>query len=166
MQAVIVNCDARGDVDLADLAAKTARYRDTLAAVMVMVTYPSTHCVFEEEIRELCDIVHGAGGQVYVDGANLNVQVGLARPGDYGADVSRLNLHNTVCIPHGGGGPGIGLIGFARQRSRSAARFGNSGTRGASLPHPGIRTAPPTAHRARSCKGMLEPPTLARWAAF
>jgi glycine dehydrogenase len=79
-----------------------------------MVTYPSTHGVFEEEIRELCEIVHRAGGQVYVDGANLNAQVGLARPGDYGADVSHLNLHKTFCIPHGGGGPGMGPIGVKR----------------------------------------------------
>jgi glycine dehydrogenase len=109
MQVVIVNCDARGNIDLADLAAKAEDYSDTLAAVMV--TYPSTHGVFEEHIRELCEIVHRAGGQVYVDGANLNAQVGLARPGDYGADVSHLNLHKTFCIPHGGGGPGMGPIG-------------------------------------------------------
>ncbi len=76
-----------------------------------MITYPSTHGVFEEEIREICDIVHGHGGQVYLDGANLNAQVGLSRPGDYGADVSHLNLHKTFCIPHGGGGPGMGPIG-------------------------------------------------------
>ena len=76
-----------------------------------MITYPSTHGVFEEHIREICDIVHGHGGQVYLDGANLNAQVGLSRPGDYGADVSHLNLHKTFCIPHGGGGPGMGPIG-------------------------------------------------------
>src|SRR4029077_20257686 len=76
-----------------------------------MITYPSTHGVFEEHIREVCDIVHGHGGQVYLDGANLNAQVGLSRPGDYGADVSHLNLHKTFCIPHGGGGPGMGPIG-------------------------------------------------------
>ncbi len=109
MQVVVVRCDEAGNVDLPDLTAHCARHADTLAAVMV--TYPSTHGVFEEEIRAVCDIVHRAGGQVYVDGANLNAQVGLARPGDYGADVSHLNLHKTFCIPHGGGGPGMGPIG-------------------------------------------------------
>ena len=84
-----------------------------------MITYPSTHGVFEEHIREICEIVHGHGGQVYLDGANLNAQVGLARPGDYGADVSHLNLHKTFCIPHGGGGPGMGPIGVRRISRRS-----------------------------------------------
>jgi glycine dehydrogenase len=106
---VVVRCDAGGNVDLEDLRAHCIRHAATLAAVMV--TYPSTHGVFEEGIRALCDLVHGAGGQVYVDGANLNAQVGLARPADYGADVSHLNLHKTFCIPHGGGGPGVGPIG-------------------------------------------------------
>ena len=98
-----------------------------------MITYPSTHGVFEEHIREICDIVHGHGGQVYLDGANLNAQVGLSRPGDYGADVSHLNLHKTFCIPHGGGGPGMGPIGVkahlapflpgtSRDRRRQRAR--------------------------------------------
>jgi glycine dehydrogenase len=109
MEVVIVNCDARGNIDLGDLKAKAERQATHLAAIMV--TYPSTHGVFEEEIRSICTIVHEAGGQVYVDGANLNAQVGLARPGDYGADVSHLNLHKTFCIPHGGGGPGMGPIG-------------------------------------------------------
>src|SRR3984885_2908021 len=109
MEVVVVACDARGDVDVADLRAKAARHSKHLAAVMI--TYPSTHGVFEEHIREICDIVHGHGGQVYLDGANLNAQVGLARPGEYGADVSHLNLHKTFCIPHGGGGPGMGPIG-------------------------------------------------------
>jgi glycine dehydrogenase len=109
MQVIVVHCDARGNVDLGDLKALCERHADTLAATMV--TYPSTHGVFEEQIRTLCDIVHRAGGQVYIDGANLNAQVGLARPADYGADVSHLNLHKTFCIPHGGGGPGMGPIG-------------------------------------------------------
>jgi glycine cleavage system P protein (glycine dehydrogenase) len=109
MEVVVVACDARGDVDVADLRAKAAQHASNLAAIMI--TYPSTHGVFEEHIREICDIVHGHGGQVYLDGANLNAQVGLARPGDYGADVSHLNLHKTFCIPHGGGGPGVGPIG-------------------------------------------------------
>ncbi|SHN83128.1 aminomethyl-transferring glycine dehydrogenase [Bradyrhizobium erythrophlei] len=109
MEVVVVACDARGDVDVADLRAKAGQHAKNLAAVMI--TYPSTHGVFEEHVREICDIVHAHGGQVYLDGANLNAQVGLARPGEYGADVSHLNLHKTFCIPHGGGGPGMGPIG-------------------------------------------------------
>lgn len=109
MDVVVVACDARGDVDVEDLRKKAEQHKDRLAAVMI--TYPSTHGVFEEHIREICDIVHANGGQVYLDGANMNAQVGLARPGDYGADVSHLNLHKTFCIPHGGGGPGMGPIG-------------------------------------------------------
>jgi glycine dehydrogenase len=109
MEVVVVACNARGDVDVDDLRAKAGQHAKDLAAVMI--TYPSTHGVFEEHIREICDIVHGHGGQVYLDGANLNAQVGLSRPGDYGADVSHLNLHKTFCIPHGGGGPGMGPIG-------------------------------------------------------
>ena len=109
MDVVVVGCDAHGDVDVDDLRAKAEAHSPNLAAVMI--TYPSTHGVFEEHIRDICDIVHAHGGQVYLDGANLNAQVGLARPGDYGADVSHLNLHKTFCIPHGGGGPGMGPIG-------------------------------------------------------
>ena len=109
MDVVVVACDARGDVDVDDLRAKAEKHSKNLAAVMI--TYPSTHGVFEEHIRDICDIVHAHGGQVYLDGANLNAQVGLSRPGDYGADVSHLNLHKTFCIPHGGGGPGMGPIG-------------------------------------------------------
>jgi len=112
MEVVVVACDARGDVDVADLKAKAEKHADRLAAIMI--TYPSTHGVFEEHIGEICDIVHAHGGQVYLDGANLNAQVGLARPGDYGADVSHFNLHKTFCIPHGGGGPGMGPIGVRR----------------------------------------------------
>jgi glycine dehydrogenase len=109
MQVVIVACDDKGNVDLGDLTAKAAQYKDTLAALML--TYPSTHGVFEEDVKELCAVVHAHGGQVYMDGANLNAQVGLSRPGDIGADVSHTNLHKTFCIPHGGGGPGMGPIG-------------------------------------------------------
>jgi glycine dehydrogenase len=109
MEVVVVACDARGDVDVEDLRAKATQHAKTLAAIMI--TYPSTHGVFEEHIKEICGIVHDHGGQVYLDGANLNAQVGLARPGEYGADVSHLNLHKTFCIPHGGGGPGMGPIG-------------------------------------------------------
>jgi len=109
MEVVVTACDARGDVDVDDLRAKAEKHSKDLAAIMI--TYPSTHGVFEEHIRDICEIVHGHGGQVYLDGANLNAQVGLSRPGDYGADVSHLNLHKTFCIPHGGGGPGMGPIG-------------------------------------------------------
>ncbi len=112
MSVVVVACDANGNVDVGDLRKKAAQHKDRLAAIMI--TYPSTHGVFEEEIREICDIVHANGGQVYLDGANLNAQVGLSRPGDYGADVSHLNLHKTFCIPHGGGGPGMGPIGVRK----------------------------------------------------
>ena len=105
----MVGCDNSGSIDLSDLRAKAEAHADRLAAIMI--TYPSTHGVFEEGIRTICDIVHTHGGQVYVDGANLNAQVGLARPGDYGADVSHVNLHKTFSLPHGGGGPGMGPIG-------------------------------------------------------
>jgi glycine dehydrogenase len=108
MRVVVVACDDAGNVSLDDLRAKIDAHRDALAAIMV--TYPSTHGVFEDSITELCALVHEAGGQVYVDGANLNALVGLARPGEFGADVSHLNLHKTFCIPHGGGGPGIGPV--------------------------------------------------------
>ncbi|MEO9220542.1 MAG: glycine dehydrogenase, partial [Mycobacteriaceae bacterium] len=109
MRVVVVACRSDGDVDTDDLAAKVHQHADDLAAIMV--TYPSTHGVYEHQIRAVCELVHAAGGQVYVDGANLNALVGLARPGHFGADVSHLNLHKTFCIPHGGGGPGVGPIG-------------------------------------------------------
>src|SRR5690349_12845329 len=112
MDVVVVACDAGGNVDVNDLRAKAQAHAKNLAAVMI--TYPSTHGVFEEHIRDICEVVHGHGGQVYLDGANMNAQVGLSRPGDYGADVSHLNLHKTFCIPHGGGGPGIGPIGVKK----------------------------------------------------
>lgn len=111
MRVHVVACDDNGDVDLADLGAAIDTHGDRVAAAMV--TYPSTHGVFEAGIGELCDIVHAAGGQVYVDGANLNALVGVARPGAFGADVSHLNLHKTFCIPHGGGGPGVGPVAVA-----------------------------------------------------
>lgn len=109
MRVVVVACDDRGDIDVEDLQAKIDAHRDALAAIMI--TYPSTHGVFEQAVRDVCERVHAAGGQVYIDGANLNAQVGLAAPGEYGGDVSHLNLHKTFCIPHGGGGPGVGPIG-------------------------------------------------------
>ncbi|TKJ33135.1 glycine dehydrogenase (aminomethyl-transferring) [Blastococcus sp. CCUG 61487] len=109
MRVVVVACDEAGNVDVADLHAKVDQHADRLAAIMI--TYPSTHGVFEADIQEICAAVHDAGGQVYVDGANLNAMVGLAKPGRFGSDVSHLNLHKTFCIPHGGGGPGVGPIG-------------------------------------------------------
>jgi glycine dehydrogenase len=108
MQVVVVNCDDNGNVDIDDLRAKVLKSGDSLAAIMV--TYPSTHGVFESAITEICAMVHDQGGQVYVDGANLNALVGTAQPGKFGADVSHLNLHKTFCIPHGGGGPGVGPV--------------------------------------------------------
>ena len=108
MQVVVIRCDDDGNIDLANLRAKTEEHRRNLAAAMI--TYPSTHGVFEEQIREICDIVHQHGGQVYMDGANMNAMVGVSRPKDFGADVCHLNLHKTFCIPHGGGGPGVGPI--------------------------------------------------------
>jgi glycine dehydrogenase len=109
MRVVVIGCDEHGNVDVDDLKAKIAEHGDRLAALMI--TYPSTHGVFEEAVGDICAMVHDAGGQVYVDGANLNALVGLAKPGRFGSDVSHLNLHKTFCIPHGGGGPGVGPIG-------------------------------------------------------
>ena len=142
MEVVVVSCDSHGNIDLADLTSKCEKVGDRLAALMI--TYPSTHGVFEAAVGEICDVVHRHGGQVYVDGANLNALVGLAKPGQFGADVSHLNLHKTFCIPHGGGGPGVGPVAvrahlapflpgdpLATQPSAvgavSAARFGSAG---------------------------------------
>jgi glycine dehydrogenase len=142
MEVVVVSCDTHGNVDLADLTSKCEKVGDRLAALMI--TYPSTHGVFEAAVGEICDVVHRHGGQVYVDGANLNALVGLAKPGQFGADVSHLNLHKTFCIPHGGGGPGVGPVAvrahlapflpgdpLATKPSAvgavSAARFGSAG---------------------------------------
>ncbi len=116
MRVVVVACDEKGYVDLADLEAKAKEHASDLAALMV--TYPSTYGVFEEEIERICAIVHEHGGQVYLDGANLNAQVGLCRPADVGADVCHVNLHKTFCIPHGGGGPGMGPIGVAQHLAK------------------------------------------------
>ncbi|MDN3696318.1 aminomethyl-transferring glycine dehydrogenase [Vibrio genomosp. F6] len=109
MKVVVTKCDEDGNIDMADLAAKIEKHRDNLASIMI--TYPSTHGVYEEQVKEVCEMVHEAGGQVYLDGANMNAQVGLTSPGFIGSDVSHLNLHKTFCIPHGGGGPGMGPIG-------------------------------------------------------
>jgi glycine dehydrogenase len=112
MTVVVVKCDDQGNVDVDDLQSKAVLHSEKLAAIMV--TYPSTHGVFEERITEICDIVHQHGGQVYIDGANLNAMVGVCQPGSFGGDVSHLNLHKTFCIPHGGGGPGVGPIGVGK----------------------------------------------------
>jgi glycine dehydrogenase len=112
MQVVVTKTDANGNIDVADLKAKAAEHSANLAALMV--TYPSTHGVFEESIKDVCATIHEHGGQVYLDGANMNAMVGLCRPGDIGGDVCHLNLHKTFCIPHGGGGPGMGPIGVAK----------------------------------------------------
>ncbi|MGK7920971.1 MAG: aminomethyl-transferring glycine dehydrogenase [Trichodesmium sp.] len=109
LKVVVVKCDKQGNIDIADLRKKAEKHKDNLAAIMI--TYPSTHGVFEEEICDICEIIHANGGQVYMDGANMNAQVGLCRPAEIGADVCHLNLHKTFCIPHGGGGPGMGPIG-------------------------------------------------------
>jgi glycine dehydrogenase len=112
MKIIIVKCDEKGNIDVADLKAKVEEHANELSCLMV--TYPSTHGVFEESIIEICDIIHKNGGQVYMDGANMNAQVGLTSPAAIGADVCHLNLHKTFCIPHGGGGPGMGPIGVAK----------------------------------------------------
>ncbi|MEQ3549258.1 aminomethyl-transferring glycine dehydrogenase [Pseudonocardia nematodicida] len=136
MRVVVVGTDAQGNVDLDDLRAKVAEHGDRLSALMI--TYPSTHGVYEAQVREVCGAVHEAGGQVYVDGANLNALVGVARPGAFGGDVSHLNLHKTFCIPHGGGGPGVGPVAVAEHLAPflpgagevgpvSAARYGSPG---------------------------------------
>ena len=130
MKVVGVKCDDDGNIDLNDLKTKAVENAEKLAAIMV--TYPSTHGVFEPTIKEICKIVHKNGGQVYLDGANLNAQVCLAKPCNYGADVCHLNLHKTFCIPHGGGGPGVGPIGVAKHltpfidQKVSAAEFGSA----------------------------------------
>ena len=112
MKVVVVNCDENGNIDIEDLKSKSEKYSNDLAALMV--TYPSTHGVFEEKITEICEIIHTNGGQVYMDGANLNALVGIAKPGQFGPDVCHINLHKTFCIPHGGGGPGMGPIACAK----------------------------------------------------
>ncbi len=122
MQVVVVKCDVSGNVDLLDLAAKIAAYPGRVAAVMI--TYPSTHGVFEAGVTSVCEKIHAAGGQVYIDGANLNALVGVAKPGKFGGDVSHLNLHKTFCIPHGGGGPGVGPVGVRAHLTRFLPKDG------------------------------------------
>jgi glycine dehydrogenase len=136
MKVVVVKCDDQGNVDVDDLQAKAEKHAANLAAIMV--TYPSTHGVFEEKITEICGIVHDHGGQVYIDGANLNAMVGVCQPGKFGGDVSHLNLHKTFCIPHGGGGPGVGPVAVGEHLaeflpSESAVESGDSNRRGAQV---------------------------------
>ena len=128
MRVVVVACDTNGNVDVADLKAKAAQHAEQLAAIMI--TYPSTHGVFETAVREITDIVHAHGGQVYIDGANLNAMVGLCGPGQFGGDVSHLNLHKTFCIPHGGGGPGVGPIGVKSHLAPFLPGHGSVGLEG------------------------------------
>ena len=135
MRVVVVACDDNGNVDVEDLRAKAAQHADKLAALMI--TYPSTHGVFEASVREICRIVHEHGGQVYMDGANLNAQVGLTSPAAIGADVSHMNLHKTFCIPHGGGGPGMGPIGLAAHLAPFMADHVVAPTGGEDRPNPG-----------------------------
>jgi len=132
MRVVVVDCDENGNIDVADLRAKAGEHAASLACLMI--TYPSTHGVFEEAVREICGIVHAHGGQVYMDGANLNAQVGLTSPGLIGADVSHMNLHKTFCIPHGGGGPGMGPIGL---KAHLAPFMPNHAVQSVSGPHQG-----------------------------
>lgn len=127
MAVVVVKCDEQGNVDVDDLQVKAAEHANDLAAIMV--TYPSTHGVFEERISEICEIVHSHGGQVYIDGANLNAMVGVCQPGKFGGDVSHLNLHKTFCIPHGGGGPGVGPIGVGEHLAPFLPRETATGNR-------------------------------------
>src|SRR6202030_758134 len=168
MRVVVVACRANGDVDLDDLRVKVAEHADRLSALMI--TYPSTHGVYEHDIAEICAAVHDAGGQVYVDGANLNALLGLARPGQFGGDVSHLNLHKTFCIPHGGGGPGVGPVAVAehlvpflpshpmhpRPEQRdgvgpvSAAPFGSAGILAISWAYIRLLSGPGLAHATKS----------------
>lgn len=140
MRVVVVRCDDHGNVDITDLQAKAEQHSDQLAAVMV--TYPSTHGVFEEQIREVCQIVHDHGGQVYIDGANLNAMVGLCKPGKFGGDVSHLNLHKTFCIPHGGGGPGVGPIGVGAHLAPFLPGHGVLKRTGRDAAHGAVSSAP------------------------
>jgi glycine dehydrogenase len=140
MKVVAVACDNKGNVDVDDLRAKAKEHRDDLSCLMI--TYPSTHGVFEESIKDICKIVHEWGGQVYMDGANMNAQVGLCRPGDIGADVCHLNLHKTFCIPHGGGGPGMGPIAVAKHLAPFLPGHPLAEARGSSGPVGAVSAAP------------------------
>jgi glycine dehydrogenase len=168
MRVVTVACDDRGNVELGDLRNKAEQHRRQLAALMI--TYPSTHGVFEEDIREICAIIHEHGGQVYMDGANMNAQLGLCAPGEIGADVCHLNLHKTFCIPHGGGGPGMGPIAVAEhlaaflpghpvvQGARRAARGADIGGR-----KPGLSESEISKSEISDLKSQIGPVSAAPW---
>ncbi|MEC8553291.1 MAG: aminotransferase class V-fold PLP-dependent enzyme, partial [Pseudomonadota bacterium] len=112
-EVVVIDCDENGDIDFDDLKNKVNTHKNKIAAMMI--TYPSTHGVFEERVKDVCDLIHNFGGFIYIDGANFNAMVGTCYPGEFGGDVSHLNLHKTFCIPHGGGGPGVGPIGVVEK---------------------------------------------------
>ena len=137
MKVVVVKSAPNGDVDVEDFRARAEAAGDRLAACMI--TYPSTHGVFEETVREVCDITHKHGGQVYIDGANMNALVGLVKPGRIGGDVSHLNLHKTFAIPHGGGGPGMGPIGVGAHLAPTCRATRRTPTGARSRPHPTAR---------------------------
>ncbi|MEC7766151.1 MAG: aminotransferase class V-fold PLP-dependent enzyme, partial [Pseudomonadota bacterium] len=140
MKVVLVACDENGNIDVDDLKAKSKAYRDNLATIMI--TYPSTHGVYEEAVKEICQIVHDNGGQVYMDGANLNAQVGVTNPAEIGADVSHVNLHKTFCIPHGGGGPGMGPIGVKAHLAPFLANHPVIGIHGPKATNRAVSAAP------------------------
>ena len=140
MKVVVVACDDQGNIDIDDLRAKATSHQDKLAALMI--TYPSTHGVFEEGVKEICQIMHDNGGQVYMDGANLNAQVGVSKPGEIGADVSHVNLHKTFCIPHGGGGPGMGPIGVKAHLAPYLANHSVITLKGPELGNTAVSAAP------------------------
>lgn len=140
MKVVVVACDVDGNIDIEDLKAKASHHSESLAALMI--TYPSTHGVFEEGVKEICEVIHSHGGQVYMDGANLNAQVGLSKPADIGADVSHVNLHKTFCIPHGGGGPGMGPIGIKEHLAPYVANHSLVKLSGPDLNNTAVSAAP------------------------
>ena len=152
LQVVVTACDANGNVDLDDLRAKCEQHSANLAAMMI--TYPSTHGVFESQVRELCEIVHAHGGRVYVDGANLNALVGVAAPGEFGGDVSHLNLHKTFCIPHGGGGPGVGPVCVARDLLPFLPGHHTATAAGAYVSSQGSTTTPPARRAGDKVTGL------------
>ena len=151
MQVVVVKCDAMGNVDLDDLRKKCEQHRPTWPRVMI--TYPSTYGIFDPHVKELCAIVREHGGRVYVDGANMNALVGLAAPGEFGGDVSHLNLHKTFCIPHGGGGPGVGPVCVVKDLEPflPATRPAGGARPARSARSPPRRSATPACCRSRGC---------------
>jgi glycine dehydrogenase len=150
MQVVVTKCDPDGNIDLADLQAKCTQHAERLAAIMI--TYPSTYGVFDTHVGEICAMVKAHGGRVYVDGANMNALVGLAAPGQFGGDVSHLNLHKTFCIPHGGGGPGVGPVCVVEDLVPFLPGHRTGGLAGGSMGQfPPRRMAMPLCCRSRGC---------------